>query len=114
MGAGAGSNEPEGIITGASEVIETAGEGALAVADLEKIQEALGARWQPRARWLGSLTAWNAVNSLVATADAEHPLIVGQDGSILRKPFSEVSTMSVKPTTSGEKILLSGTVRVLF
>ena len=41
-------------------------------------------------------------------------MIVGQDGSILRKPFSEVSTMSVKPTTSGEKILLYGDIQSSF
>ena len=55
---GNGTNQPEGISTNlaAGSVVTTASTASFAVADLYACQNALGARFSPRARWLSSLT----------------------------------------------------------
>lgn len=62
-GSGEEAN-PEGIITGAEETVESAGEAAIAVGDLTSVEEALPPRFRPRAVWLGNRTQYNRVRAL--------------------------------------------------
>lgn len=55
LGAGHGSNEPKGIITGATATTTAGGVAAFAIADLYKLLEALPPRFRPRAQWMGNL-----------------------------------------------------------
>jgi HK97 family phage major capsid protein len=59
LGAGHASKEPEGLITGATETVTAGGTAAFAVADLYKIEEALPARFRPRASWVGPRFTFN-------------------------------------------------------
>lgn len=103
---------PQGLITGATEVVETGTKEVVKVADVYATQEKLAARWQPRANWLGTNTVANTVHRLVAAADATNaPLMNEARTEILGKPFREVSTMSAKVTTKNERVLAYGDIK---
>lgn len=55
VGAGHGSTEPKGVITGATATTTAGGVGAYAIADVYKVFEALPARFRPRAQWAMNL-----------------------------------------------------------
>jgi len=61
VGAGHGSNEPKGLITGATNTTTAGGAAAFAIADLYKVFEALPPRYRPRAQWLGNLFTYDKV-----------------------------------------------------
>jgi HK97 family phage major capsid protein len=61
VGAGHGSNEPKGIITGATATTTAGGTGAFAIADLSKVLEALPPRYRPRAQWAMNLFTANKI-----------------------------------------------------
>ncbi|HEX5374677.1 MAG TPA: phage major capsid protein [Solirubrobacterales bacterium] len=104
-------NIPQGLITGAEKVVETAAKEAVAIADVYSLQAALASRWQPRATWLGTNAVANQVYRFVAAGDTDEPPIMPEDrSSILGKPYREVSTMSSKTTTAGEKVLAYGDI----
>ena len=105
-GAGHASHEPAGIyssvpggsITGAT----------LDLAGVYAVQAALPARYSPNARWLLSVPTLNEAGRLVGSGDPDEPQILSADGSqLLRKPWSEVSTIA----TGG---LLYGDIRQAF
>ena len=105
-------NNPQGLITGATETHETTTKEVVSVADIYALQEALKPRWQPRAVWLGTNTVGNHIHRLVATADAEEAELMSADRqSVLGKAFKEVSTMSAKITTKTEAVLAYGDVK---
>ncbi len=102
---------PQGLITGATEIKETAAKELVAVGDIYALQEALKPRWQARAVWLGTNTLGNHVHRLVATADADEAPLMSEDREkILGKPFKEVSTMSAAITTKNSKVLVYGDI----
>jgi predicted phage gp36 major capsid-like protein len=104
-GKGTG-NVPQGLITGATKVVETATKEVMVGADVYKLQEALGARFQPRATFLGTNTVANQIHRFVAKGDTEDAALMSDDRSaILGKPYREVSTMSSKTTTKKERVL---------
>jgi HK97 family phage major capsid protein len=114
MTTGTGTNEPFGIVTGASEQVESAGEAALAVGDVYKLRQALPARFQERASWLASGTIGDVIYRLVARGDSEEPVVMNEDRSaILGKPYREVSNMETK-TESEDLPLLFGDVGASF
>jgi HK97 family phage major capsid protein len=94
-GAGEASNEPEGILVGASTAVQVTSSTATAiqVTDLRTTQEDLPPRYQPNARWFSNLSTRNAIDQIVAQADATHAKITDAQGNILRRPWSEVSKM---------------------
>lgn len=108
-------NIPQGLITGATKLVETATKEIVVSGDIYKLQEALGARWQPRATWLGANGVANHVHKMVAKGDTEEAPLMSEDRtSILGKPFREVSTMSAKVTTKLEKVLAYGDIASAF
>ncbi len=84
---GSGTNEPFGLITSLTptDVAPTA------VADYTDAQAALAPRYQGNARWLMDLASRNAVDQLVAEADASAAKITDAAGNILHKPWHELS-----------------------
>ena len=102
---------PQGLVSGATELVETATKEVVVGADIYKLQEALGARFQPRATFLGTNTVANQIHRFVAKGDTEDAALMGEDrASILGKPYREVSTMSSKTTTKKERVLAYGDV----
>jgi HK97 family phage major capsid protein len=107
---GTGTNEPEGLISGlaATSVVTGAGTATFAIADLYSVQNALPARFSPRARWLSSLTTANTSWQFVAAGSTTAARVWNDSRtSLLGKPWSEVSTMATT-TATGDKILLYG------
>ena len=66
-GVGHGSNEPEGLLVGATTVVATAAATTLAVGDLFSLEEALPPRFRPRAAMVGSKNWFNRVRRLDTT-----------------------------------------------
>jgi len=58
---GSGTNEPQGLLTGATQVVTGAGTGTFALADVYSLEQALPPRFRPRARVLGNRAIYNLV-----------------------------------------------------
>jgi HK97 family phage major capsid protein len=69
-GLGHGSNEPEGLLVGATGTILTASSSVMAVADLYSLVEALNPRWRRRAVFAGSLSAYNKIRQFDSSGGA--------------------------------------------
>jgi HK97 family phage major capsid protein len=111
-GAGHGSHEPEGIVTGASNTV-AAGTASYAVAHFYALQEALPPAYQANAVWLSSLALRNGAYRLVAEADTDEPSLFDASGNLLGKPWREASNMTTAKTT-GSKIAIYGDVNAAF
>jgi HK97 family phage major capsid protein len=106
---------PQGLITGATKLVETATKEIVVSGDVYALQEKLAPRWQPRATWLGANGVANHIHKMVAKGDPEEAPLMSEDrASILGKPFKEVSTMSAKVTTKLEKVLAYGDIASAF
>ena len=109
-----GTPQPEGLLTGATLTVDTAGTAAIDVDDLYKVSQTVPPRFQPRSQWLGSNTVRNLTRRLVASADATNAQIWSADEQLLLgRSFNEVSTMSTT-TTSGDLPLVYGSVGEAF
>lgn len=103
---------PQGLITGATELVETAESKKVGIADIYSVQEKLAPRYQPSATWLGTNKVANQIHKFVAVGDTEEaPLMSPDRSSILGKAYREVSTMSSKTTTENEKVLAYGDIK---
>lgn len=128
LGAGHGSNEPQGLITGASDTQLTGGSAAFAVGDLYLLEEALPPRFRPLAQFFGNRHVYNLVRQFgVAASEAlwqtlfstnGGPLAQGLDNrpfeqggnmgqKLLGYPANEVSDMTTALTT-GSSVLALG------
>jgi HK97 family phage major capsid protein len=58
---GSGTNAPQGVLTGGTAFINTAGTAAFVVADLYSLEEALPPRYRPRAQFIANRFAYNKV-----------------------------------------------------
>jgi HK97 family phage major capsid protein len=93
---GSGVGEPTGVVTklaatAGSIVTPLSGE-AIDAGSVVRVQNALPARWQARAEWIGHLATINAIDALETTNGAKRfPELA--DGRLLRKPVSECSGM---------------------
>lgn len=67
-GAGHDSDEPEGILTGATTTIDSSGSGAIAIDDTDALEAGLPPRWRSRAEYLASRFIYTKLKRL-ATAD---------------------------------------------
>lgn len=111
---GSGTNEPAGIVTGATEVAETSEAGKLKIADVYSAQEALPARFQEGASWLSSLAVANATYRLVGGGNTTEPPLWNDAGDrLLMKPWAELSTMETKIET-GKLIAIYGDIAAGF
>ena len=106
---GTGTDEPQGLLVGATNVVETAAADAYALADAYSMQEALPPRFQPNAAWLGSNAIRNATRRFVASGDTTEPQIFVGD-SLLNRPFREASDMDTT-VVAGNQVLVYGDLR---
>jgi len=106
--ANAGSgNEPEGILTGVTAVVETAAT-SLTRADLIKVKNALGPRFRARAHWLAETSTFDAVRALDEDGDVWSALADGLTERILGRPIAEASEMPAFATTAGSVLAVFG------
>ena len=124
--SGSGTNEPFGVLTGATNTTTAGGVAAFAVADLYKVWEALPPRFRPRASWVANLFTYDKVRQFDTNGGAAmwagypNPLQVGTVSQaprntspilpLLGRPAYEDSSM-VSALTTGNKILLVGDFR---
>ena len=111
VGAGHGSNEPEGIITGATGTV-AAGTAAFAIAHLYALQEALPARFEPNATFLAHNTQYNRVRQFDTDggADLWVQLRDGTPAQLLGYPAYKSSAMDSVLTAASE-IMVFGDFR---
>jgi HK97 family phage major capsid protein len=108
-GAGHGSTEPQGLISGATGTVAM-GTAAFAVANVYSLQQALPPRFSANAVWLSSLVHGNTSWKMVASGDATNAPIWDADRTrLLGKPWYEVSDMSTT-LTAGQRIFAYGSV----
>jgi HK97 family phage major capsid protein len=59
--SGSGTNEPSGLLTGATTTVNTASSGAFAIADLYTLEAQVPPRFRPRSSVLANRTIWQKV-----------------------------------------------------
>jgi HK97 family phage major capsid protein len=103
-GAGSGSNEPFGVLTGATEVKETASSGVFAIADIYTLKGALPARFQPNASWVANDGTFDKVRQFDTAGGASlwARLAEGRPERLVNKPAYELSTMD---TVAAKKLI---------
>jgi HK97 family phage major capsid protein len=104
---------PQGVITGATNVYTTAGTAAFVVADVYGTQQALPPRFSPKASWLSSNTIANQIYRFVGGASTEPPLFNEDRNRLLAKPWFEASNV-VSTTSTGSLFLLYGDIEAGF
>jgi HK97 family phage major capsid protein len=120
---GSGTNEPFGLVTGATTIVTAGGSAAFAIADLYSTEQALGPRFRSRARWVGNRAIYNRARQFDTAGgsgvwlDGLQPGLAnqvptpGQIGPrLLGYPAHEVSAMDAVLTT-GSEILVFGDFR---
>ena len=119
---GTGSDEPAGILGGASpgsltttQRVQTAAVATLAVDDLYSVREAVPARFAAASAWAAHPTALDAILRLVASADASEPQIMpeGRGGPLLGRQVAEWSALDAAVAT-GNDIAILGDFRTGF
>lgn len=68
LGAGHASNEPAGLITGATNTVSTASSGAFAIADLYSLEQSLPPRFRPLGQWFGNRAVYNLIRQFGVSA----------------------------------------------
>jgi HK97 family phage major capsid protein len=77
------------------------------------VMDTLAPRWQPRARWIGSQTAFNAYRQLLtavtsASGDQWVRPSQGNPAELYGYPAHYASAMSTTPSTTGQKPFILG------
>jgi HK97 family phage major capsid protein len=120
---GSGTNEPTGMITGATTTVTgTGGAATFVVGDLYAVEQALGPRFRPRAQWVGNRFTYNKARQFDTAGGANLVMYLpaglandvprgGNMGqTVLGYPANEASGMASVLTT-GSKILVLGDPR---
>ena len=109
-GLGHGSNEPEGLLVGATGTILTAASSAMAVADLYSLVEALSPRWRRRGVFAGSMAAYNKVRQFDSSGGASLWVQLGNGTPARLLGFGdfEWSDYDSTTTTPGSSVLTFG------
>jgi HK97 family phage major capsid protein len=68
LGSGHGSNEPQGLITGATSTVATGTSSAFAIADLYALEQALPPRFRPLGQWFANRAIYNQVRQFTTQA----------------------------------------------
>ncbi|MER5944161.1 phage major capsid protein [Streptomyces sp. NPDC001928] len=94
---GSGVGQPTGLVTalaGTSSEINTTGTEAIVSSDAYALQNALGARWQPRAQWMAHLATINTFRQFETTNGAlKFPELTGNPPRLLNRAMNENSNM---------------------
>lgn len=109
-GLGHSSNEPEGLLVGATGTVLTATASVMAVADLYSLVEALAPRWRARGTFAGSLAAFNKIRQFDSSGGAALwvQLGDGMPAQLLGKRDFEWSAYSGAITTGNASVLTFG------
>lgn len=120
---GTGTNEPFGLITGATTLVTAGGTGAFAIADLYLPENALGPRFRPRAQWVGNRAIYNRarqfdtaggsgvwLENLQVGLPNQVPTPGNLNARLIGYPANEVSAMDSTITTAS-KVLALGDFR---
>jgi HK97 family phage major capsid protein len=105
---GTGTNEPAGMVTGATNVTVVGATFDVA-ADLYLAETNLAARFRPRAQWFGNRAQYQLIRQFVQP-ESSAPIIdhvVGGDTEVIGYRANEASGMTAL-VTSGSKILILG------
>jgi HK97 family phage major capsid protein len=114
MTLGTGTGEPKGIITAVSAVagsVVTSAATALTIADIYAVQNALPARWRPRAQWMANLSVINMARQLVAGSGLTTSIVddAANPPRMLGWALNENSVMDGTITaTANDYLLLAG------
>jgi HK97 family phage major capsid protein len=93
-GAGHGSHEPEGLLTGATEHVTTSDSNKLADVDVYALKSSLGARFQANATFLGSPAVFDITRQMTGPGSTQGPIWSdGPPATILRRPAVECYEM---------------------
>lgn len=77
--SGSGTNEPQGIITGATTTVTgTGGAASFVIGDLYAMEQALGPRFRPRAQWIANRFVYNKVRQFDTAGGAGLWMYVNQ------------------------------------
>lgn len=119
-GAGHGSTEPQGLITGATTVVEGAGTATFADEDLYTLEDALPARFRARAQFVANRKIYNLARQFDTNGGAALWLRLGEGlqntptgnmgATLLGYPANEASAM-LSALTAGNPILVLGDFR---
>lgn len=94
---GSGTGSPFGLVTrlaGTPSVVDAATGATISAADVYALQNSLGPRWQANAKWLGNLSAINALAALeTANGAIRFPSIQNDPRTLLGRPVGEASNM---------------------
>lgn len=111
---------PQGILVGATTTVTANGVATFAVADIYKVEEALGPRFRPRAQWLMNRSIMNRIRQFDTAGGANLWMYINQGidnnpggntgAQIIGYPANESSAMPSVLTT-GSKIAVFGDFR---
>jgi HK97 family phage major capsid protein len=107
LGAGHASNEPMGLLTGATSTVATATSSVFALADLYSLEQALPPRFRPMGQWFGNRAIYNQVRQFGQSANQAlwmplaNPNIGPLGFGLENHPFQEGGNL-------GQKLLMYG------
>jgi HK97 family phage major capsid protein len=109
-GLGHASNQPEGLLVGATGTTLSANTTTLAVADLYSLVAALPPRWRARAVFAGALETYQKIRQFDTSggADLWVQLRFGEPGNLLGRPAYEWSDYTSATETTGSSVLTFG------
>lgn len=120
LGAGSGSDEPQGVLVGGTVTYTTAASATLAVGDIYGVEGALPPRHRPRASWVANRVQYNRIRQFDTGGGAQlwtDNLRVGLNNqvptpgnlgaSLLGYPTHELSTMGTT-VTAGHTVAIFG------
>lgn len=109
-GLGHSSQQPEGLLVGATGTILSAATATFAVADLYSLRQALAPRWRARGSFVGNIAVLDKIRQFDVYGGSSFwvDLGGGNPARVLGEPIYEWSDMSSAVTTSSSSILTYG------
>ena len=118
-GAGHGSTEPEGILTGLIAAtgmdVPTASADTLVYSDVYALVQAVPPRWQPSSTVLAAPAVFDEVHQMIGGGSTTNlPILPLREGPICGRAKREWSTMSVETTTDDAIVMIAGDVAAAY
>jgi HK97 family phage major capsid protein len=113
-GAGHASSEPEGLLVGATETVETKTASTFQVDDCYSVVQAVPSRYQSNNTVLGNPAVFDAAYRFIGGGSEEPAVLPTREGPFLGRRKAEYSAMSMATGTPGESILIAGDFRAGF
>lgn len=106
-----GGTRPQGVLTGATQIVDTASSTALVREDLYALKGALPHRFRSNAQWFAEDSFYDAVRGLDVDGDVWSPLANANGPRLLGKPVNEGSAMPAFAATASTKVAAYGDFR---